>query len=252
MAFDDVHLVFVAGFLDSSSVWDSVVSELGQSASAVTCVDLPGSTAAAAGERLTVDRLSADVIEVVKQRDEPVVLVGHSMGAQVAELVAAATADRTVGLALVTPVPLAGMPLPSEMVAAFKALANDFSAQCIARAELSVALGPDVIRDLAAQGITVPADIVEALVDCWTGGSPQGNGTTRYPGPALVIRGGADPFITEDIIGSSALRFPNSQLVTIDQSGHWPHIEQPPALAAVLTRFIAEHIASPPAPVAET
>jgi pimeloyl-ACP methyl ester carboxylesterase len=96
------HLVFVHGFLDDSSIWDATVSELGLGPDTVTRVDLVG--ADADRERAsTVERLTADVVEVIEKRDGPVVLVGQSMGAQVAELAAAATAERTVALVLVTP-----------------------------------------------------------------------------------------------------------------------------------------------------
>jgi pimeloyl-ACP methyl ester carboxylesterase len=237
------HLVFVHGFLDDSSIWDATVSELGLGPDTVTRVDLVGADADR-GRASTVEHLAADVVEVIEKRDGPVVLVGQSMGAQVAELAAAATAERTVALVLVTPVPLSGMRLPDPVAVSFKSLANDYEAQCKARTDLSVALTPEAVKNLAQRGITIPGDIVGALVDAWNLGSAQGNEATRFPGPVLIVRGAGDPFITQEVVAASGHRFPRAQVVTLEGSGHWPHIEQPRALAAAVSQFLTEHVSS--------
>jgi esterase len=238
------HLVFVHGFLDDPSIWDATVSHLGFGPDTVTRVDLVGPDADS-GRASSVERLAAEVVDVIEKRDGPVVLVGQSMGAQVAELAAAATADRTVALVLVTPVPLSGMHLPDPVAASFKSLANDYEAQCKARTDLSVALTSEAVKNLAERGITIPDDIVAALVDAWNLGSAQGNDATRFPGPVLIVRGAGDPFITQDVVAASDHRFPRAQLVTLEGSGHWPHIEQPRAFAAAVFQFLTEHVSSP-------
>lgn len=59
-----------------------------------------------------------EVLHINPTAQSPVVVVGQSMGAQVAELVAAARPNIAVGLALITPVPLAGYRLtPSRQPA---------------------------------------------------------------------------------------------------------------------------------------
>ena len=52
--------------------------------------------------------------------DGPVIVVGQSLGTQVAELVAAQHSDQVRGLVLLTPVPLGGTQLPDEVVAPFR------------------------------------------------------------------------------------------------------------------------------------
>ena len=73
------HLVFVHGFLDDPSIWDATVSHLGFGPDTVTRVDLVGPDADS-GRASIVERLAAEVVDVIEKRDGPVVLVGQSMG----------------------------------------------------------------------------------------------------------------------------------------------------------------------------
>ena len=232
------HLVFVHGFLDDPSVWDATVNELGLDADHVTCVAVPPSDIRTDSSPLTPDHLAFEILGHIERQKGPLILVGHSMGAQIAELVAAALGDRVAALALLTPVPLGGMPLPEATVASFKSLSNDFDAQYRIRSELSAALEPSTIKDLATRGVTIPAHTVAALVNSWTGGSPRGNESTRYCGPVLVVRGADDPFISADVIAGTLPRFPGADTAVIDGAGHWPHIEQPRLLASALSDFL--------------
>ncbi|HYZ54997.1 MAG TPA: alpha/beta fold hydrolase [Streptosporangiaceae bacterium] len=105
----DAALVFVPGFLDDQHVWDGVIAELSGEDAETVQLDLAG-----LGERtdahgpFTFDRFASEVGAVVDALDKPVVLVGQSMAAPIVELVGAARPERTLGLVLVTPVPLAG------------------------------------------------------------------------------------------------------------------------------------------------
>src|SRR5262249_43304302 len=123
-------VVFIHGFQDAAALWDGVITRLRGShwrARAVNLrhvvdVDLGRRGAILEGYRDQVlDVL--DAIDPAAQR--PVVVVGHSMGTQIGELVAAARPDITVGLALIAPVPLAGYALTPAQAASFDQVAHD-------------------------------------------------------------------------------------------------------------------------------
>ena len=89
--------------------------------------DLPGfgarSGAVADACSATLESLAAEAGDFIAGIDGPVIVVGQSLGTQVAELVAAQHAEHVRGLVLLTPVPLGGTQLPDAVVAPFRAWA---------------------------------------------------------------------------------------------------------------------------------
>ncbi|EUC12224.1 hypothetical protein PMI06_009003 [Burkholderia sp. BT03] len=132
-------LVFIHGFLDGADAWSDLALRLGDRAAGALRVDLPG-MGARAGEPgpYSLDRFAADVTTQVRALSRPVVLVGHSMGAQIAELVAQRLDEQVRGVVLLTPVPLRGTGLPDDAMRSFHALGGNPAAQRELRRNLSV------------------------------------------------------------------------------------------------------------------
>jgi pimeloyl-ACP methyl ester carboxylesterase len=234
-------LVFVHGFLDDQHVWDGVIAELASEDVETVQLDLAGM-----GERtdargpFTFSRFASDVGAVVDALDKPVVLAGQSMAAPIVELVAADRPERTLGLVLVTPVPLAGTRLPGEVIEPFRSLGGDPQAQRSVRQQLGPGLGEADLDRLAVIGGRIRPDVVRALADCWNTGHPDGDKPSRYLGPVLVLRGAEDGFVTGELLKEGVLpRFSRIESATVQGGGHWVHIEQPGAVAALLDSFVA-------------
>jgi pimeloyl-ACP methyl ester carboxylesterase len=236
----DRAVVFIHGFLDGGSVWDDVVARLVDRDVERVQIDLAGMGDRVADEGpYTLTRFAADVGAVVAEMRKPVVVVGQSMGAQVAELVAAAVPDRVAGLVLLTPVPLGGTNLPDEAIAPFQALGGNPAAQRAVRRTLSVNLDEHRVERLGAIGDRITQAAVAAAAQAWNHGHRDGDRASRYRGPVLIVRGGGDPFVTDQMIASAiAPRFEHAATVSIDGAGHWPHVEQPGAFAKVLAEFL--------------
>jgi pimeloyl-ACP methyl ester carboxylesterase len=234
-------LVFIHGFLDGAAAWDDAVAHLGAQAADALRVDLPGMGARAAEPGpWSLDRCADDVERQARALGRPVVLVGHSMGAQIAELVAGRLGEQVRGLVLLTPVPLRGTGLPAEAMQAFHALGGNAAGQRALRRQLGPGLDDERVERLSRLGDGVAAASVGAFADMWNDGHVTGAQPTRYAGPALLVRGDADPFITAQLFDSGvAARFPGAATATIGQAGHWPHVERPQAFAKVLAGFIA-------------
>jgi pimeloyl-ACP methyl ester carboxylesterase len=232
-----MRIVFVHGFLDSAAAWDDTVTALHASPDEAVALDLAGMGARTSEPGpYTLARYAKEVAETLEASDGPVLLVGHSMGAQIAELAAAIRPERVAGLVLLTPVPLAGAQLSAEQAKPFRLGGPP---QREARAQLSVALSPRRMDQLVDAGARVAPDVVAATVDAWNTGDPAGLEPTVFTGPVLIIRGAGDPFVTEEVLNAGVLpRFPGARLATVADAGHWPHVEQPAAVAALLEQFL--------------
>jgi hypothetical protein len=89
-------------------------------------------------------------------------------------------------------------------------------------------------------GARARPEVVRALVDCWNTGHPDGEEPSRYTGHVLVIRGGDDGFVTAEVAEQVRKRFVAADVATVEGAGHWAHIEQPAAVAALPDAFLAE------------
>jgi esterase len=233
-------LVLIHGFLDDASVWDGLVESLGGEVGAVS-YDLPGfgarkgAVAEACGR--TLESLAEEAGEIVADTDGPVIAVGQSMGTQVAELVAAAHPDRVCGLVLLTPVPLGGTQLPAEVVAPFGALGGDRDAQRRLRAQLSPHLSDEQLDRLADVGAPVAADVTAHYANVWNEGVSNAPATSAFGGNVLIIRGGADAFVTEELADTVARRFAQLEVKVVDKGGHWVHVECPGTVATVILDY---------------
>jgi pimeloyl-ACP methyl ester carboxylesterase len=233
-------VVLLHGFLDDLSVWDGVVAALDGRLRTVRA-DFPGS-----GERtgdagpFTLARFTSEVVEILDRLDGPVILVGQSMGAQVAEAAATRRPEKLSGLVLIAPMPFAGTGLPEEAVAQFKGLGGRAEAQHAARLQLSPNLTDEALAALdAASGKVSPA-VAAAYVDLWNHGAADAESVTRFRGPVLVITGEADGFVTPGLL-SAAIEphFPAARFEPLEGAGHWLHVEQPADVAALIGEFAA-------------
>lgn len=231
-------IIFVHGFLDDHTVWHDVIGLLDDGFDA-KALDLPGSGSRSndAGP-FTLQSLAEAVINEVDAATEPVVLVGHSMGAQIVELAAGARLSRVVGLVLLTPIPLAGVQLSGETAESFRSLGGDREAQRQGRLGVTVALSPQAVELLLASGTALDPAVVAQVFDVWNDGDPAGLQSSTFSGPTLVVNGKNDPFVTDQLLTSGVLpRFERLSAISIDQAGHIPHLEQPAEVARIVSDF---------------
>lgn len=233
-------LLMIHGFLDDASVWDGLVDSLNGEVATVR-YDLPGfgsrSASVKGAVNATLESLTAEAGEVLAGIDGPVIVVGQSLGSQIAALVAVQHRDRVQGLVLLTPVPVGGTHLPAEAVAPFRALGGDRAAQRTVRAELSPNMSELQRDQLTEIGLPAHSDVVTHYVDVWNDGVTYGARPSEFDGSVLIVRGGVDAFVTEQLVNDIAERFAQSEVKVIDNGGHWLHVEYPEKLAAMILDF---------------
>jgi pimeloyl-ACP methyl ester carboxylesterase len=233
-------VLLIHGFLDDASVWDGLVDALAGEVGAVR-YDLPGfgTRSGSVGDACgtTLDSLADEADDVLEGIEGPVIVVGQSLGTQVAELVAAQHSDQVRGLILLTPVPLGGTQLPDEVVAPFGALGGNPVAQRRLRAELSRQLSEEQLDRLTDVGAVVAADVTAHYVDVWNNGVRDAPAPSAYGGPVLIIRGGTDGFVTQETVDAISPRFVEPDVKVIEKGGHWVHVECPGSVATMILDF---------------
>jgi pimeloyl-ACP methyl ester carboxylesterase len=244
----DRAIVFMHGWIDDQHVWSPVIAELSALGFETVRLDLAGF-----GDRtqvsgpFTLDRFAADLSAVVDTVDKPFVLVGHSMGAPIVELVAAARPDRALGLVLLAPIPMAGTKLPEEAIETFRSLAGaDASTIQAMRQQVGPSVPTAELERIAAVAAKARPEVVRATADVWNNGyssvRPSG-----FSGPVLILPGVDDPIVTTEVVATAvAARFRSGEttVTEIEKSSHWPHMEHPSAVAAEIDRFLADALAT--------
>lgn len=229
-------VLLIHGFLDASRVWDDVSALLADAGVASATVDLPGMGGTAAQpDELSLDHYAERVASVVEAIGGEIVVVGQSMGAQVAELVAARLPAAVKGLMLLTPVPLGGVGAPDEVVAPFKSAGGREDIQRQLRISLSHDLSGERLDRLVQLGLDVRPDVVERLVDMWNQGHETGRVASNFRGQVMIVRGASDPFVDENMAAGVADRFEHPTVAVVEAAGHWTHMEQPADVARLIS-----------------
>jgi pimeloyl-ACP methyl ester carboxylesterase len=234
-------VVLVHGFLDSGEVWRPVLDILGAPTNGWLTPDLPGMGRSwDIGGPFSLHRHADAISPLIDQIKGSVILVGHSMGTQIVELVARNRPDRILGLVLLSPLPLAGLHAPAEVTNALAASGGNPDAQReLRRQAMAPGASPDLLGWLAGLGRNVKRSTTEQLVAAWNDGAPEGARPSVFEGPVLLATGEEDFLATVQLATEIASRFRNSTVVPIRNSGHWPHAENSEFVAKILSEFVA-------------
>ncbi|WP_248321700.1 alpha/beta fold hydrolase [Caballeronia sp. Sq4a] len=239
----DMALVFLHYYGGSSRTWDGVADELADRYR-IVATDHRGwgdSDAPASGYGI-VD-LAADaegVIDALGLRRY--VLVGHSMGGKVAQLIASRRPKGLQGLVLVAPSPPSPMRLPEQE-----------------RATLSGAYASresvEFVIDHVLTGRPLDAARRERVIDDSLKGAPQAKAAWPEIGmsedltaavasidvPTVVISGELDRVDRIDTLQNELLpRIPHAAMVVLPGVGHLSPLEAPNDIARVIARFVGE------------
>jgi pimeloyl-ACP methyl ester carboxylesterase len=236
--------LLIHGFLDRGAAWAPLIHELGALSTEALAPDFAGTgTRARDVGPFTLRRQATDATALMDQRPTArFIVIGHSMGGQVADLVAQARGDRIAALVLMTAVPLAGTNSPDEVRGLLRGCGGDVDAQRRIRQMFSRHLSEatlDLLLD--PQGIMGPT-AAEGYYDAFTAGDASGKGFSSYSGPTFLLAAREDPVVSLDLTRSMReSRFPASDFAVVEESGHWPHLEQPQRSAQAICTFLSSH-----------
>ena len=243
------RVVFLHGLFGQGRNWTGIAKSLADD-HRILLVDLPDHGRSAWTERFDLLEV-ADTIASVLSGDDPVTLVGHSLGGKVAMVLALRHPGLVERLCVADIAPVAYQ-RGSEFAGYIEAMLGMELATLAQRADadaaLSVAVPNSVVRSFLLQNLRRDGDAwrwqpnlvglqrdlpslvswpAERLADC-----------PPYEGPVLWVGGANSDYIAEEYVPAMDRLFPNNRRVTIKNAGHWLHSEQPEVFLEVLRRFL--------------
>ena len=245
------RVVLLHGLFGQGKNWTSIAKALSDRAR-VIMVDLPNHGRSGWTKTVTYGEMAVAIADVLSETDdEPLHVVGHSMGGKVAmamALLQPRLVERLV-VADIAPVRYERISSFADYVTGMRAI--DLS-RISTRAEADTRLAPyvpdEVVRSFLLQNLRRDASsdtgwrwqmnlslLGGRLADL--GDWPDLH-APPFPGPVLWIAGGRSDYITPEYGPRMRALFPRTQLFTIKNAGHWVHSEQPEIFLAALERFL--------------
>lgn len=246
---DDSLVVFCHGLFGQGRNWTQIAKQLADEHRTLL-VDMPDHGRSEWSERF--DYLAAaDRVAGLLRPEDPVALVGHSMGGKIAMLVALQHPELVERLVVVdvAPVPYGNEDEFRGYISAMQEL--DLTAlerRSDADAALETAIPNRTVRAFLLQNLRhehgewrwqpnlslLDRDLTEI------GGWPADRlgDLPAYEGPVLWVAGETSDYVQEDHAGEMDRWFPANRRVTVKGAGHWIHSEQPEVFVEVLRRFL--------------
>lgn len=230
----------IHGWAMSGAVFDDVITHLDCKHQRFIVPDLRGAGGSDKPEsNYTFENYAADVLAVADHLGiERFVVVGHSMGGQIAQWLAAFHAERILGVVLVCPASAAGFHVDEE---AKNSLANAGGNREVLRAIMQSVCqnpAPTVLEKLLADSMrTAPIAARESFHTSRQGGFSHA--LVEIRAPTLVIATD-DPFISPHVLEAEIVsKISGAQMAILPGPGHYAPVERPHETAALLTAFFA-------------
>jgi 3-oxoadipate enol-lactonase len=233
-------LVFLHYWGGSSRTWRYVVEAL-ESDFRTIAIDQRGWGQSSAPETgYALADLARDAQGVVEALDlERYILVGHSMGGKVSQLIASRRPYGLEGLVLVAPSPPSPLGLPLEVR---QGMVSAYDSRESVIATVEQVLAPNGLRPEALE--TVIADSLAgapAAKEAWPMFASQEDITAAavlIDAPTLVISGEFDRVDPPDVLRRELLtRLPHAQLQVLEGVGHLSPLEAPRQIANLVRKF---------------
>jgi esterase len=242
-------LIVVHGFLGSLENWLTVSRRLSRSCRVYT-VDLRNHGGSPHSDSMDYEVMADDLLEFVNYHKLlPAYILGHSMGGKVAMQLATHHFEVVGKLIVVDIAPRAYDPSHRPLLDALRSL--DLS-RYKSFTEVDQALAPAIpaaaVRHFLLKNLSRDKDRrlkwKIALDAIWRNYdnlavaiAPRGTFTK----PALFIRGGRSPYITDGDISLIRQVFPKAHVATISKAGHWVHTDAPEEFLQAVTVFLTEN-----------
>lgn len=246
---EGARIVFCHGLFGQGKNWTQIAKALA-SGHRTLLVDLPHHGRSPWDERFDFLAM-ADQVAGLLSADDPVTLVGHSMGGKVAMVLALRHPELVARLCVVdvSPVPYGRLGEFAGYIEAMRGLdLGALDERADADAALQEAVPNTTVRSFLLQNLRrehdswrwqVNLDVLgEDLAEVSGWPDDRLAGLAPYEGPVLWLAGARSDYVRDEYAAAMDRWFPRNRKVTIKNAGHWVHSEQPEVFVEVLRQFV--------------
>jgi pimeloyl-ACP methyl ester carboxylesterase len=239
-----LDVIFIHGWMISSAVFDDlleVMNTQGISGLRLIVPDLRGSGSSQPPQRdddYTLEHYASDVMAVADAEGaRSFVLIGHSMGGQLAMGIAASHPERVQGAVLLCPVPAQGITLPAEAQQLFRNSGQNRGMQQTILGLACKQLSDEARERLLDVTQTLSAACVAKTFDAWSAGA-FADRLGAITAPFLIVATD-DPFTPPAFLHQTIVsQIARARLAILPGPGHYVQVERPRETAAIIFAFL--------------
>jgi esterase len=240
-------LLIIHGFLGMSDNWKSLGSQYAAEGFQVHILDLRNHGKSFHSDDFSYDVMSEDVLEYCQANNlEKVAIIGHSMGGKVAMLFATNYPNKVDKLIVADIGPKYYAPHHQDILAGLNAV--DFSTKP-SRTEVEETLYPFILdfgtrqflmknlywKEPGQLDFRFNLKVFNEKIEVIGTALPE---NALFENPTLFIRGSNSKYILDTDLPEIKKHFPNIELATIPNVGHWLHAENPKQFFEETARFL--------------
>jgi pimeloyl-ACP methyl ester carboxylesterase len=239
-------LIIAHGFLGSSENWRAASGRLAAHYR-VYSLDLRNHGLSRHSYKMNYQLMAQDAYQFLEEHGlASCFILGHSMGGKVAMHFALEFPDRVEKLVVVDIAPRAYAPFHRSILQAMRTLQlESLSSFADADRALSETIPEPAVRQFLIKNLArqpdgrlawkINLDAIERNYDSLAGAVVSGH---PFAKPACFIRGARSNYIQEHDLTSIRESFPRAEIHTIEQAGHWLHVEAPERFLTIVTNFL--------------
>jgi len=241
-------IIILHGLCGSGSNWRSIAKQLGES-HRVVCVDLRNHGDSPHAESMSYRNMAGDVRALMDRLDlAQAALIGHSMGGKTAMQLALAEPRRVERLVVVDIAPVTTEEDYTPYISAMQSLdLSGIQRRTDADRELTIDIPEPAVRTFLLKNLVnenggfrwrLNLDAIEASLSELADFPDQRAGAS-YNGPTLFVRGARSRYVRSEHHPVIDRLFPDARIASIDDAGHWVHVDQPSRFVEAVDAFLA-------------